>query len=43
MISRETTAVVYFSNRFDGQAGYGDGVVHIRIPEERAELEDELR
>ena len=43
MISRENTAETYWSNRRDGQAsGYGQAVIHIRIPEELAELEDEF-
>lgn len=43
MRSRENTAETYWSNRPDGQAtGYGPAVVHIRVPEHLAELEDEF-
>lgn len=43
MVSRENTREVYFSNREFGQAeGYGDFVVHVRVPEELAQLEDEF-
>lgn len=38
MISRENTAETYWSNRVDGQAtGYGQAVVHIRVPEQVAD------
>lgn len=41
--SRENTQEVYFSTRRDGQTdGYGDGVVHVRVPVAIAELEDEF-
>ena len=42
-LSKENTQEVYFSNRRDGQAeGYGTAVVHVRVPESLAELEDEF-
>lgn len=43
MVSRENTQEAYFSNRVEGQAeGYGEVAVHIRVPDELAELEDEF-
>lgn len=43
MISKENTAEVYFSTNRLGQAeGYGEAVVHVRVPVEIAELEDEF-
>lgn len=42
-VSLENTSEVYFSNRRRGQAeGYGVAVVHVRIPESLAELDDEF-
>jgi hypothetical protein len=42
-VSRENTGEVYFSTHIDGQAdGYGNTVVHVRVPAELAELEDEF-
>ena len=41
--SLENTQEAYFSNRRDGQAvGYGTAVVHVRVPEAWAELDDEF-
>ena len=43
MDSRENTREAYFSTRREGHAeGYGEGVVHLRIPRYLAELEDEF-
>ena len=40
MVSKENTAEVYLSTHFDRQTqGYGEAVVHLRIPEELAELQ----
>lgn len=42
-VSRENTGEVYFSDRRDGQTdGYGDAVVHVRVPVDSAELDDEF-
>lgn len=42
MRSLENTGEAFFSNRLDGQGvGYGPGVVHVRVPEGLAELDDE--
>jgi hypothetical protein len=41
--SRENTGEAYFSNAPTGAAvGYGEAVVHIRVPVEMADLEDEF-
>lgn len=41
--SQENHGKVYFSNRIDGQAaGYGDAVIHIRLPIQATELDDEF-
>lgn len=43
MTSLENTREAYFSTSLHGQAtGYGDGVVHVRVPAELAELDDEF-
>lgn len=44
MLSKENTGEAFFSTSSgDGQAdGYGTAVVHIRVPEELAELDDEF-
>lgn len=43
MLSRENTREAYFSSRADGQAeGYGSACVHVRVPVDMAELEDEF-
>lgn len=43
MLSLENTQEAFFSNRFVGQGtGYGEGVVHVRVPEHLAELDDEF-
>jgi hypothetical protein len=43
MTSRENTGEAYFSTTVAGQAeGYGEAVVHIRVPLALAELEDEF-
>ena len=43
MVSKENTREAYFSNRRDGQTdGYGDTVIHIRVPAAWAELDDEF-
>ncbi|MGQ0632474.1 MAG: Fic/DOC family protein [Sporichthyaceae bacterium] len=44
MTSRENTAEAYFSNRREqGQSdGYGEAVVHVRVPAHLAELDDEF-
>lgn len=43
MTSKENTREAFFSTRINGQAtGYGDGVVHIRVPESLARLDDEF-
>jgi hypothetical protein len=43
MISKENTGEAFFSTRRDRQAtGYGEGVVHVRVPEDLAELDDEF-
>ncbi len=43
MTSAESTAEAYFSNRESGHVdGYGVAVVHIRVPEAMAELDDEF-
>jgi hypothetical protein len=43
MISRENSGEVYFSTERNGQAtGYGESVVHVRIPLHLAELDDEF-
>lgn len=42
-LSRENTRAVYLSTRSDGHAsGYGDTVVHVIVPEEWCELDDEF-
>lgn len=41
--SQENTGEAYFSTHPHGQAeGYGEGLVHIRVPEHVAELDDEF-
>lgn len=43
MVSRENTGEAYFSTKRSGQAeGYGGAVVHVRVPESVAELDDEF-
>lgn len=43
MLSKETDGSVYFSTRRHGQAGaYGDAIVHVRVPCEIAQLDDEF-
>lgn len=43
MTSLENTGEAYFSDRPDGQTeGYGSVVVHVRVPEDLASLEDEF-
>lgn len=43
MTSRENTGEAFFSNRAEGQGeGYGQAVVHVRVPVQLAELEDEF-
>lgn len=44
MHSKETPPRAYFSTQHSGgQAdGYGEGVVHVRVPEHLAELDDEF-
>lgn len=43
MRSLENTGEAFFSNCLEGQAtGYGSGVVHVRVPEDLAELDDEF-
>lgn len=42
-VSKENTGEVYFSTRPDGHAaGYGEALVHVRVPEHLAELDDEF-
>lgn len=42
-VSRENTQEVYFSTRPAGQAeGYGASIVHVRVPAEWCELDDEF-
>lgn len=42
-VTRENTPEAYASNRIDGQGvGYGDAVVHVRVDEDEAQLEDEF-
>lgn len=41
--SKENPPRAYFSTKKDGQAaGYGDAVVHVRVPRRLAELDDEF-
>ena len=43
MTTKYPTGEVWFSNRITGQGeGYGEAIVHIRIPEEMATLDDEF-
>ncbi|MGV8846512.1 MAG: hypothetical protein ACOH1Y_17220 [Propionicimonas sp.] len=43
MISLEHTGEAFFSNRPDGHvSGYGEAVVHVRVPSDLADLEDEF-
>lgn len=44
MLSKENTGEAYFSTRPDGPAvlGYGEAVIHIRIPARLARLDDEF-
>lgn len=40
--SRENTREAYFSTRPDGMAdGYGDAIVHVRVPAAWCQLDDE--
>lgn len=42
-VTRENTREAFASNRVDGQAiGYGDAVVHVRVDEDDAQLDDEF-
>lgn len=42
-MSREHDGAVYFSTHIDGQAdGYGNAIVHVRVPVGLAELEDQF-
>ena len=42
-LTRENTPEAYVSNRIDGQAtGYGGAIVHVRVDETVAQLEDEF-
>lgn len=43
MLSKENNAAAFFSTRRDGHGtGYGDAVVHIRVPQFMIELDDEF-
>lgn len=43
MTSKENPARAYFSTSPTGQGeGYGEAVVHVRVPKEHAELDDEF-
>lgn len=43
MVSRENTGEAYFSTVADGHAaGYGEALVHVRVPTEWTELDDEF-
>ncbi|MDT0442303.1 hypothetical protein [Streptomyces johnsoniae] len=44
MLSKESSGEAFFSTVRDGGAstGYGEAVVHIRVPEELAEIDDEF-
>ena len=43
MVTKENGHRVFFSTVPDGQAaGYGDAVIHVRIPEHLAHLDDEF-
>jgi GNAT superfamily N-acetyltransferase len=43
MVSKESTGEAYFSTHPHGQVeGYGEGIVHVRVPAHMAELDDEF-